>query len=233
MPKKIIFVIVEGPSDDDSLGIFFDKYYDNYNVEVKVMHCDITTKKGVTITNILSKVADVVKEYAENNHLKREHFKEIIHIVDTDGVYVSNDIVVEDESVKETTYSLDSIRCKNKNNIIKRNEQKRKNIDKLINCGQIWTSIPYKIYYMSTNLEHVLHDIQNATDDEKEELAYQFLKKYKNDLYGFLDYICDSSFSVNKEYLDSWSFIKKGNNSLSRYTNLCLCFNSNKGHNNV
>ena len=65
MPKKIIFVIVEGPSDDDSLGIFFDKYYDNYNVEVKVMHCDITTKKGVTITNILSKVADVVKEYAE------------------------------------------------------------------------------------------------------------------------------------------------------------------------
>lgn len=45
MPKKIIFVIVEGPSDDDSLGIFFDKYYDNYNVEVKVMHCDITTKK--------------------------------------------------------------------------------------------------------------------------------------------------------------------------------------------
>lgn len=233
MPKKIVFVIVEGPSDDDSLGIFFDKYYDDYHVKVKVMHCDITTTKGVTTTNILSKVADIVKEYAGNNHLKREHFKEIIHIVDTDGVYVSDDLVIEDGNVKQTIYSLDSIRCKNKNNIVRRNVQKRENIDKLINCGQIWTSIPYKIYYMSTNLEHVLHDIQNATDDEKEELAYQFLKNYKNDLNGFLDYICNSSFSVNKEYLDSWLFIKEGNNSLSRYTNLCLSFNLNIKHNNM
>ena len=61
MPKKIIFVIVEGPSDDDSLGIFFDKYYENYNVEVKVMHCDITTEKGVTTTNIFKNIAEIVK----------------------------------------------------------------------------------------------------------------------------------------------------------------------------
>lgn len=228
MPKKIIFVIVEGPSDDDSLGIFFDKYYDAYDVKVEVMHCDITTTKGVTTTNILSKVAEVVKEYAINNHLKKEYFKEIIHIVDTDGVYVSDNLIVEDGSLKETVYSLDSIKCKNKNHIIKRNEQKRRNIDKLINCGHVWTSVPYKMYYMSTNLEHVLHNIQNATDDEKEELAYQFLKKYKNDLNGFINYICNSSFSINNEYLNSWTFIKQGNNSLNRYTNLCLCFNSNQ-----
>lgn len=233
MPKKIIFVIVEGPSDDDSLGIFFDKYYEDYRIEVKVMYCDITTTKGVTTTNILRKVAEVVKEYAANNHLNREHFKEIIHIVDTDGVYVSNDLVIEDKNVNEPIYSLDSIRCKHKNNIIRRNNQKRSNIDKLIHCGHIWTSIPYKIYYMSTNLEHVLHDIQNATDEEKEELAYQFLKRYKNDLNGFIDYICNSSFSVNKEYLDSWSFIKEGTNSLSRYTNLCLSFKLNNEHNTM
>ena len=86
---------------------------------------------------------------------------------------------------------------------------------------------------MSTNLEHVLHDVQNATDTEKEDLAHQFSKKYKNNLNSFLDYICNSSFSVNKNYLDSWSFIKESNNSLCRYTNLCLCFNSNKENKDI
>ena len=26
--RKIVFIIVEGPSDDDSLGLFFDEFYD-------------------------------------------------------------------------------------------------------------------------------------------------------------------------------------------------------------
>ena len=228
MTKKIIFVIVEGPSDDDSLGIFFDKYYAAYHVEIKVMFGDITTAKGVKSTNILSKVADVVKGYAKNNHLTKNNFQEIIHIVDTDGAYIPDNLIIEDVNIGGTTYNLDSIICKNKNSIVERNKQKRMNVNKLINCGYIRTNIPYKIYYMSTNLEHVLHNIQNTTDEEKEKLAFQFLKKYKDNLHEFLDYICNSSFSVKKDYLESWEFIKNGNNSLSRHTNLGLSLNKKK-----
>lgn len=40
--KKIVFVIVEGPSDDDAIGYFLDKLFDKNTVYVQVMHCDIT-----------------------------------------------------------------------------------------------------------------------------------------------------------------------------------------------
>ena len=90
---------------------------------------------------------------------------------------------------------------------------------------------PYKVYYMSSNLEHVLHNVLNASDDVKESLAHHFHKKYRNDLDGFIDYISNSSFSVKEEYITSWDFIKQNNNSLKRYTNINLCFVKNKDQN--
>lgn len=94
--RKIVFIIVEGPSDDDSLGLFFDEFYDEFNVEVKVMHYDVTTTNGVNQTNILSTIADIIKGFAANNHLNSSHFSEIIHIVDTDGVFIPNDKIEEE-----------------------------------------------------------------------------------------------------------------------------------------
>ena len=52
--KKIVFVIVEGPSDDDAIGYFLDKLFDKNTVYVQVMHCDITTQNGVNSKNIHS-----------------------------------------------------------------------------------------------------------------------------------------------------------------------------------
>ena len=83
--KKIIFVIVEGPSDEQALGVVLSKLYDPNKVFVQIMHCDITTKWGVTPDNILSNIGGIVREYARNNSFKKNDFKEIIHIVDTDG----------------------------------------------------------------------------------------------------------------------------------------------------
>lgn len=77
---------------------------------------------------------------------------------------------------------------------------------------------------MSCNLDHVLHNKQNSSDEEKENDSYQFVKMYKDDLPEFLKFICESDFSVKSEYRESWEFIKQGKNSLNRYTNLRLCF---------
>ena len=40
--KKIIFVIVEGPSDEEALGVLLNRIYDSNAVHVQVMYCDIT-----------------------------------------------------------------------------------------------------------------------------------------------------------------------------------------------
>ena len=49
--RKIVFVIVEGPSDDEALGILFSKIYDKNSVYVHIMHGDITTQGVVEIYN--------------------------------------------------------------------------------------------------------------------------------------------------------------------------------------
>ena len=222
--KKIVFVIVEGPSDDNAIGYFLDKIFDKNIVHVEVMHCDITTKKGTTPQNIQTKCCDVIKGFAKNNHFKKENFQEIIHIVDTDGAFIQPENVLEKAETEKTIYTLENIVCKDKKKIEERNAQKSAILNKLSSCQYMWSSIPYRIYYMSCNLDHVLYDKPNSTDDEKENNSYEFAKRYKDNLDGFKSYICDSAFSVRENYQNSWEFIKKENNSLNRYTNLGLCF---------
>ena len=70
---------------------------------------------------------------------------------------------------------------------------------------------------MSCNLDHVLYGKQNSTDKDKEYDAFQFARKYKNEIPEFLYFISKSDFSVIGNYKESWE-------SLQRHTNLGLCF---------
>ena len=63
--KKVVFVLVEGPSDETALAPFFKTLYDPNEVYVYVEGGDITSQTGVTSVNIISKVALRVKDYAK------------------------------------------------------------------------------------------------------------------------------------------------------------------------
>lgn len=65
--KKIIFVIVEGPSDLTALGLFFNRFFDANSVYVHIVHGDLTTQKGIIRDNI----ANIVRNYANSTHLKK------------------------------------------------------------------------------------------------------------------------------------------------------------------
>lgn len=217
-----MLVIVEGPSDDMALGTMLDKVYNTDFVYLHIMHGDITTRKGVTPENIISKIGNEVRGYAKSQHYKAKDFKQIIHIVDTDGVYIPDDRVFGNAGGDRILYKSNGIYAVNPQQIIARNEQKRDNLYRLRSCGAIW-NIPYKVYYMSCNMDHVLHDKRNSTDDEKENDAYAFAKRYKNDLKGFVKFICESDFSVDGEYKQSWKYLEDGMKSIERHTNLGLC----------
>ena len=62
--KKIVFIIVEGPSDDEALGVLFNRIFDRNSVFVHIMHRDITTDRGVRQDNILSRLGNEVRTYA-------------------------------------------------------------------------------------------------------------------------------------------------------------------------
>ena len=105
--KKVVLVIVEGPTDEDALGISLKQYFDKFskNVLVEVMHCDITTEWSGYPQNIREKITDVVKRNAQKNKYQKEHYSQIIHIVDTDGATETGDVTgVIDHTDLETVH---------------------------------------------------------------------------------------------------------------------------------
>ena len=220
--KKIVLVIVEGPSDEVALGMALSQVYDKDFIYVHIMHGDITTRRGVSSKNIVAKLGNEVTAYAKSQHYKASDFKQIIHIVDTDGAYIPDDNIMEKENYLDIRYENDGIYTNNKASVMTRNQQKRDNLYRLRSCGIIWT-IPYSLYYMSCNLDHVLYDKKNSTDKDKENDAYVFAKKYKGKVESFKEFICESQFSVTGDYKGSWDYIEKDLNSVNRYTNLCIC----------
>lgn len=221
--KKIIFVIVEGPSDDEALGMIFSRIYDSRKVYVHIMHGDITTARGVSPANVSSKIGNEIRTYASSNHYGKDDFDQIIHIVDMDGAFIPDEYVVEDRKCTGILYTTTGIFTNNRQGILKRNQQKKANISKLCACQEIW-KVPYRMFYMSCNLDHVLYGKQNSTDKDKEYDAFQFARKYKNEIPEFLYFISKSDFSVIGNYKESWEYIKQELHSLQRHTNLGLCF---------
>lgn len=218
--KKIVFVIVEGPSDDEALGVMLEKIYDKNRVHIHITHGDITTQSSVK--NIISEIGNVVKEFSKSYHLTKIHFKEIIHIVDMDGAFIPESAVFEDVSAEKTIYDLSQIKTKDAEAIRKRNKAKSLCLSRMSETETIW-NIPYQAYYMSCNLDHVLYDKLNLNDNEKEEYAHRFAKLYKNNVDKFIKFITESPFSVSDDYRKSWEFIIEGLHSLERHTNLGIC----------
>lgn len=220
--RKIVLIIVEGTSDETALGITLNQVFDKETVYVHIMYGDITTRHGVNPQNIVAKVGNEVKTFAASNHYKASDFKQIIHIVDTDAAYIPKEKIFEDKQYEEFVYLDDGIHTNDVDKAVARNKQKCDNLFRLRSCGNIW-GVPYQVYYMSCNLDHVLYDKRNSTDGEKENNAYMFAKKYKNDVEAFMKFMCQSEFSVMGDFKESWKYIGEGMNSIERHTNLSIC----------
>jgi len=220
--KKIVLVIVEGASDETALGVALTQLFDKDTVHIYIMHGDITTRKGVKSQNIIAKLGNDVTAFAKSGHYSAKDFKQIIHIVDTDGAYIPDEEIIEEKEIKGVFYKSDGIHTVDVKGIIMRNLQKRENILRLRANSKIW-NIPYRVYYMSCNLDHVLYNKRNSTDEEKETNAYAFAKKYRNNADGFIKFICESEFSINGDFKSSWEYIEKEMNSINRHSNFSIC----------
>lgn len=220
--KKIVFIIVEGPSDDEALGVIFHRLYSSNEVHVEITHGDMTSDDAVGPENIEEKINELIERYAGHT-FQPDDFKEVIHLVDMDGAFVPDDCVVFDSGAAKTYYKRTEICTDDCRKIRVRNAHKKANMTRLYACGAVWGSVSYRCYYMSCNLDHVLHDKQNCADREKQDKAFQFAERYKDDLDGFLSFICDSSFSRIGDFVESWEYIKQGTHSLERNTNLGIC----------
>lgn len=227
--KKIILFLVEGVSDKTALGYMLDKIITSEKVELQITCGDITTREGVNPSNVIESVVKAIKLFSGDIY-KPGNFAEVVHLVDMDGAYIDDSCIEVVEDCKDFIYTEKVIKTDCLEKVSKRNEQKRKNTDKLLSVNKIWKTIPYHMYFMSANLDHVLYDEENLQDELKDIYADRFRKQYKEDLTGFLEFFNERMGKIPCEYKESWKYIKQGTHSLERGSNFSLFFKEkNKG----
>lgn len=220
--KKVFVFIVEGWSDSAALERILRKIYTNRAVYTVVTEGDITSDDRIPVTRVEAKIYEVVKKRIDEDKIRFSDIASIIQICDTDGAFIPDTSIVSGESVK-FTYSPTEIRTSKVSKAIGRNQKKREKINHLLETKTI-KNIPYRLFFMSSNLDHVLYDIQNLEDDKKVSYADAFYEKYKNCAQDFIEFIESVAFGVPDSFIDSWKFIKTDLHSLERHNNLFICF---------
>lgn len=225
--KKVILFLVEGASDLTSLE-FIDNINTDETIKFQITSGDITSKLNITPQNCREEINKILLSFLERSKLRKTDIIKIIHILDVDGVYIPEINIIEDKNIKKFLYTINGIVAPSKENVQKRNESKKQIVEKLLVTSKI-NSIPYEMYYMSCNLEHVLHDkLEDISEDEKKELANKFADRFYEKEIEFIDFINNKEFKVLGDYKATWDFIKKDLNSVNRYSNFWLFFENLK-----
>ena len=199
---------------------------------------DITTSSFVTPSNIETKITNrFIMPATKKDGIYPKKIAKIIHIVDLDGTYIPDENVVpysdEHQGNEKPYYDGEGgrIETADVSAIIDRNDRKRKNLEHLLTLPEqkikVRTkSIPYEIYFFSSNLDHFINNDANV-ETGKKYLADQFIRSYGLDTEEFAKYFFEDECSVgHMGYKESWEFIKENSNSVKRYTNIdCLIRN--------
>ena len=224
MTKKIILLLVEGPTDEDALALVFSNIVKEHDIEFEVLHTDITADESMTVKYIEKRIQHKINNYLEKNlFIKKEDILKVVQIIDTDGAFVPSSMVKQSETGK-TEYFEMYIAAKNKNRLNRRNISKRKIVYHLMKARNV-AGFSFEIYFFSRNIEHVLHDVStDLSDDEKEDLAFEIADRYSDSPMEFLRFLYNNDFHVPGTYEETWEFIMKNGNSLKRYCNMSVFF---------
>lgn len=229
---KILLFIVEGQSDEASLAPALEKIITNSTVKFKVMCADITSDFDSTVQNIERRIKKLgVKRFLqENPQFTANDICGIVHIVDLDGAFVPDDIIVEGNT-EDAQYFDDSIICKDKSLFVKSKNNKKDNLVYLSNLSEISIPtgivVPYSIFYMSCNLDHVLHNKRNSTKAEKKENSILFADNY-DEAEVFESFFNGEDIKINGTYKETWDYIQIELNSLKRSSNFWICIENYK-----
>lgn len=219
--KKVVLFIVEGINDKTCLESVLGKIIDSNEVRFQITEGDITSQNGIDEFKIRNEIGKIVKSFKDKYHLSPEHFMEVVHIIDTDGAFIDDKSIIYAD-VEEPQYFDDGIKTKNIDNIVSRNHRKRAIIERMLKISSVLKSVPYSVFYFSSNMDHVLHGKANMDQNEKNDYADAFDDRFADDPDGFLELMCESAFAVNGTYEESWEYIKAGNNSVCQHSNFSV-----------
>lgn len=197
---------------------------------------DITTSSFVKPENIEVKISNrfIKPAVKAGGGFYEKRIARIIQIVDLDGAYLTEDHIIPLDAERSDWegffYNSEDgvIETQDCEKAIDRNERKRQNIDYLLSLVEkgikIKThTIPYEIYFFSSNLDHFINRDANMKSGKKT-LAGRFNRTYGLFTEKFCKFFFDDPDAIgHMGYNESWSEIKQGVNSVKRFTNIdCL-----------
>ena len=247
--RKVLLVLVEGMSEIKALRSGFTRQFDKEKYEIIFRlsrghknengsfdrSADITSMYGVSPNNITNKLVSEfnIKGLFQEQPIDEKDIAEIIHIVDMDGAYISDEKVVlpikfEKDKNEKVKYCDDCIIAYDVDGIRERNERKSKNLNFLLGLEKIKikrVEIAYSIYFFSSNLDQFLYGEANLDSKMKVPKAEEFARNCRNDSDYFNKTFVNGQFvAAGMSYEESWNYIKEGCNSLKRFTNLNILF---------
>jgi hypothetical protein len=221
---RVCLFIVEGSTDKIALNNILSKYFADKKLRTYIVGTDITSDEHSTEDNIVNNLKTNINLFLKREKLNKTDIAKIIHLTDLDGTFIDDSAVLFNKHYLHPYYTDENILTSHVDKIIERNHRKAANLKKLLATGEIY-SIPYKIYFVSCNLEHLLHNKNNASNEDKRLLAEALAEKFLGKELTFLDFLRDEGVIDDTNYEESWANAQKENNSLLRKTNLDKALN--------
>lgn len=229
--KKVLFVIVEGNSDSLLFYDLLQRKYSNELVVIKPYRGDILVDYDQTHLSIRDRIRAFFLKHLQS--LKLSDFLGIVHLTDTDAAFAGDDKVqIAEEQAEDLLYHVTHLSVKSdklRNQILVRNKTKKVQTELALEIKEITykgTKIPYRLYYLSQQLEHVVFNQLNIPQAEKERKVVSFLKRADETTLNGLFVALNPTLpeGVTNNHRASWDFILTNENSLQRYTNAILMY---------
>ncbi len=223
--KKLVLLICEGQTDENALYYIMKAFFNHNEIKFHIAHGDPILTHDKEKGSVMDDVRDIVRMEMKRYALKKSDILAVFQITDTDGVFISNENIVENPEAQKIVYHCDHIETAYVSSIKARNHKKRKNMNILSEERSINDETPYRLYYMSRNLEHALYGKEESMNDSrKTSLADSFSSRFNKDWEAFLYYIENEGQPLGENFQQSWDEIRKETRSLERHTNINLLF---------
>ena len=194
---------------------------------------DITSSSVVTPKNIETKITNrfIMPAVKGGGGFYEKKIVRIIQIVDLDGTFLTEDHITSlatDRSDWKGLFYNDAfgvIETDNRENTLDRNDRKQKNLNYLLSLTATGikiksSTIPYEIYFFSRDLDHFINHDPNMKSSKRYH-ADRFNRAYGLFSERFCKYFFEDPGAIgHMGYYESWDEVKRGANSVKRFTNL-------------
>jgi len=125
--KELFVFVVEGDSEEQGLGLIMSRLLNPINSKFIVICGDITTKKNINTNNICKNIKEHILCDAKflQDKIEWDDITQIIHLVDSDGVYIPESEIVYSKYDADPVYCDECIMYYDIIKIRDRNRQKK------------------------------------------------------------------------------------------------------------